>query len=151
MDRLRVRGEVMRGATVALVSFWGLIVAAVVEHISFASTAVNCLMVFLALSSCLCLFIALSLRVNYRPMAILLRVVLSGMYLLTLWVLGMAWAFDPWGKPDVEVRHGSSVCRAVYGDTTEVRVFAMYALGLERLKTSYSVDAASPETSCSHF
>jgi hypothetical protein len=108
-------------------------------------------MIFLALTSLLCLFIALSLHVNYRPMAILLRVVLSGMYLLTLWVLGMAWAFDPWGKPDVEVRHGSVVCRAVYGDTTEVRVFAMYTLGLERLKTSYSVDAASRETSCSHF
>jgi len=66
-----------------------------------------------------------------------------------LWVLALGLAFDPWIKPDVELRQGALTCRAVYfGERTELKVFETFPLGIERRLSDDMLDDSPGPVIC---
>lgn len=139
----------MRIASIGLVTFWALIASSFVCQVSFGSSAANCFVVFVALTTTLGVLLVLSWRIKWRWMAILAALTLSGGYLVALLILGWGYALDPWLKPDVEVYRGELVCRAVWGSETEVMVFKRQGLGLERRQADYLIGDA--KQACQSF
>jgi hypothetical protein len=142
--------KAMRGGVFGVVILWSLIALALHAGVSFASFAANVLVVFVTMTGSIFLALAWAQRIQHRSLVVLVKLTLSGTYLFALWFLGMGLAFYPWSKPDLEMHQGGLVCRAVYGDRTEVKVFRTYPLGLEHLQADYLLDGAPDRISCAN-
>jgi hypothetical protein len=138
----------VQGVAIVVVACWVIIWSAIAGGVAFSSLLVNGFVVFFVMTGTVALLLALARRIGSRPLALLAGFLLSGLYLVILWLLGLGLAFYPWDKPDVEVRHGGLVCRAVYGGRTEVRIFKAYPLGLERFEYDYLLNGATDRAPC---
>lgn len=139
----------MRSAALGVAILWLVIALAVVAHVSFAWSMANVLVVFLALTSAVVLALVRVRYARYRHRMVLGTIALSAAYLATLWVLALGLAFDPWIKPDLELRQGALTCRAVYfGERTELKVFETFPLVIERALSDDVLDESSEPITC---
>lgn len=128
---------------------WCVVALALMTHISFVSLAANILTVFITVTGSVFLALAWARQIRCRALAVLATIVSASIYLAGLWFLGMGLAFYPWSEPDLQVRQGDLVCRAVYyGQNTEIEVFKALPLGLERLQSDYSLSGTPEHIDC---
>lgn len=139
----------MRRATIGVAILWGVMALSLMARLSFASFAANAFAVVITVTAGLCLLVAWAWHIPYRAASVLATLVLSGLYLTGLWILGWGLVFYPWIRPDLEVRQGSLICRAVYhGEYTEVMVSQAYPLGIEKWKENHWVNGSSSTINC---
>lgn len=88
-------------------------------------------------------------RIRYRVLSVSATVALSAIYLAASWTVGMGLALDPWLKPDLEVRDGDLICRAVYsGQRTEIRVFRALFFGVVHFQSDYLIEGWPKHIGC---
>ncbi|KLD63424.1 hypothetical protein [Dyella japonica] len=141
--------ENMRSAALGVAILWVVVALAAMAHVSFAWATANLLIVFIALTGGVFLALVRVRYTRYRLLTVLATIAISAAYLATLWVLALGLAFDPWIKPDVELRQGALTCRAVYfGERTELKVFETFPLGIERRLSDDMLDDSPEPVTC---
>jgi hypothetical protein len=139
----------MRTVVLGVAIFLALVAIAVMEDVSFASQAANYLIVLIAMTGSVFVALVWARRIHYRVLSVSATVTLSAMYLTAMWIVGLGLAFDPWLKPDLEVRGGDLVCRAVYsGQGTEIRVFKALFFGVVHFQSDYLVEGWPKHIGC---